>query len=238
MALLISFLIILVMTLCSKFLRTLAFGRSDSVALELCICSFLYRLLAAVASLSGRRPAPFRFRYPRGFFFREELMRCLVLLLFAFVVAAVHKYNKDLCMAQVDQLVRERRTVLRLCGRFDETDMLQSPEEAILDNTGLLARASIDVWYSQFMDKLFYRLLRRADSGDVKRSFRKKKTLVRWAFAELLNSISLGVHPENGPELEALDDKAFNIPNKRQIVSMAVFDAMELLSLLVALKII
>ena len=48
MALLISFLIILVMTLCSKFLRTLAFGRSDSVALELCICCFLYRLLTAV----------------------------------------------------------------------------------------------------------------------------------------------------------------------------------------------
>ena len=80
MALLISFLIILVMTLCSKFLRTLAFGRSDSVALELCICSFLYRLLAAVME------AP-----DWGFFFREELMRCLVLLLFAFVVAAVHK---------------------------------------------------------------------------------------------------------------------------------------------------
>lgn len=227
MALLIPFLIILVMTLCSKFLRMLAFGRSDSIALELCICCFLYRLLAAVME------AP-----DWGFFFREELMRCLVLLLFAFVVAAVHKYNKDLCMAQVDQLVRERRTVLRLCGRFDETDMLQSPEEAILDNTGLLARASIDVWYSQFMDKLFYRILRRADSGDVKRSFRKKKTLVRWAFAELLNSISLGVRPENGPELEALDDKAFNIPNKRQIVSMAVFDGMELLSLLAALKII
>ena len=130
----ISFAIILVMTLSSKFLRTLAFGRSDSIALELCICSFLYCLLSSLFA------AP-----DWASFFHNDLMRCLVLLFFAFVVAAVHKYNKDLCMAQVDQIVRERKTVLKCSGRIHDADA-QSVEEVVLDNVGLLARASVDVW--------------------------------------------------------------------------------------------
>lgn len=223
-----SFAIILVMTFFSKYLRTLAFGRSDSVALELCICCFLYCLMSSLFAAQDLTV-----------FLHNDLMRCIVLLFFAFVVAALHKYNKDLCMAQVDQIVRERKTVLKYSGRQRELDAAQGVEDAVLDNVGLLARASVDVWYSQFMDKLFYRILKRTDKSDIKRSFRKKKTLVRWAFADLINSLGIEVRDDSDPnDPGTLDDKSFNISNKKQIISMVVFDSMELLSLLVALRIV
>ena len=219
MEILTGFGIILVMILCSKFLRTLAFGRSDSIALEVAICSFLYDLVLAV------KQSP-----DWAWFWREELMRCLVLLLFAFVIAAVHRHYKDLAMAKVDRQVDHLRTILHN-GRTPGPGK-RTVADTVLDNTGLLARASIDVWYSQFMDKLFFRLLKRTDKGDLK-SFRKKKSLVRWAFADILNS--LDITPEGEKKL---NDRDLNIENRSQIIGMCIFDALEVASLLVALRIL
>lgn len=222
--------VILVMTLCSKFLRSLAFGRSDSIALEVSICCFLYALMDGLRRASDL-----------SVFLHGELMRCAVLLFLAFVIAAVHKYNKDLCMAQVDRLTEQRKTALAFLGRAHKADEESSLEEVVLDHTGLLARASIDVWYSQFVDKIFYDVLKRADKGELK-SFRKKKTLVRWAFADLLNAMKIPLSPEGEDGEDAdfcdLDDKSFNIPNARQIVSMVIFDSMALLSILIAIRVI
>ena len=215
----IGFGVILVMTLCSKFLRTLAFGRSDSIALEIAICSFLYDLVLAV------KQSP-----DWAWFWREELMRCLVLLLFAFVIAAVHRHYKDLAMAKVDGHVERLRTILHQ-GRTPRPEE-RSFADTVLDNTGLLARASIDVWYSQFVDKLFYRLLKRTDKDEVK-SFRKKKSRVRWAFADILNG--LDITTEQGQKLKDTD---LNIENRSQIIGMCIFDALEVASLLVALRIL
>lgn len=225
---LISMIFIVAMTMCSKYLRILAFGRAGSVSLELCICAFLYNLIIAVSN------AP-----DWNWFFRNELMRCGVLLLFALVVAALHRYNKELCMAKVDQMLMQRKTVLLYTAKERGRRVGQSVEEVVLDNAGLLARASIDMWYSQFVDKLFYRFLKRTDSGDMKRSFRKKKSVVRWAFADLINSLDIDGDEQPGViDIAKLDDKSFNIPNKRQIVSMVIFDTMELLALLVAVRVI
>ena len=220
-------LIILAMTLVSKFLRTLAFGRSDSIALEICICAFLYNLLYALATSASL-----------DVFVHRELMRCIVLLMFAFVVAAIHKYNKDLCMAQIERLVEQRRAVLQCTRGVRELGAKESLEETVLDHTPLLARASIDVWYSQFVDKGFFGILKATDKGNVK-SFRKKKSLVRWAFADLLNNLGITVtDPQHPEEPVILDDRSFNIANSKQIISMVVFDAMELLSLLVAARVV
>ena len=82
------------------------------------------------------------------------------------------------------------------------------------------------------MDKLFSRLLKRTDKGEVK-SFRKKKSLVRWAFADILNS--LDITPEGEKKL---NDRDLNIENRSQIIGMCIFDLLEVLSLLVALRIL
>ena len=133
-------------------------------------------------------------------------------------------------MAKVDRQVDHLRTILHN-GRTPGPGK-RTVADTVLDNTGLLARASIDVWYSQFMDKLFFRLLKRTDKGDVK-SFRKKKSLVRWAFADILNS--LDITPEGEKKL---NDRDLNIENRSQIIGMCIFDALEVASLLVALRIL
>lgn len=221
-----SAIIILVMILCSKFLRSLAFGRSDSIALEVCICALMYCLITSLIHSPDL-----------NCFFHEDLMRCLVLFAFALVVAAIHKHNKDLCLAHIDQLVNLRRVALKYCRRLNGIST-SGLEEAVLNNTVLLARASIDVWYSQFMDKLFYKILKRTDK-DPKRSFRKKKTLVRWAFADLLNNLIIEECGKINLDVsETLDDKSLNIPGKDQIISMVIFDIMAALAIMVALRII
>ncbi len=217
-----SLIIIIMMTLISKTLRGLAFGRSDSIALEVAICSFLYNLMYAIAissSVDG--------------FIHNELMRCVVLLLFAFVIAATHKHYKELSMAMVDKQVERLKAIRSHTTRHLLDDDGQAEvEDVVLEHTPLIARASIDVWYSQFADKMFYRILRKADKGDVK-SFRKKKSLVRWAFADILNSLNIADEDER-----KLDDKDFNIDNKNQITGMIIFDLMEFLSLIVAIRLI
>lgn len=216
-----AFLTIVFMTLVSKSLRSLAFGRADSIALDVSICSFLYALLSGLFASETFEV-----------FLHGELMRCLVLLLFAFVIAATHRHYKDLCMAGIRTHIARLRAVWDHRASRGTVPTEGSLEDTVLDEAELLAEQSIEVWYSQFADKLFYRFLRRADSDDV-RSFKKKKSRIRWSFANLLNH--LGIMDENDVRL---NDKDFNIDNRSQILGMVIFDTLMILSVLVAVRIL
>lgn len=216
---LLSLCFIVLMMLCSKALRSLAFGRPDSIALECSICSFLYYFIHSLATADSLSS-----------FLHNDLMRCLVLLSFAFVIAALHRYNKSMCMARIELIINHLQDMLKHNSRVADNEESHTIKETVLDNAGKLANQSIDVWYSQFADRWFYTLLKKADKGQVK-SFKKKKALIRWSFADILNSLNLADMDE-----KKLDDKDFNIPEKSQAISMLVFDLMACLSIIVALE--
>ena len=220
MSKLLIFFVLLLIIFISKFLRQLAFGRSDSIALEVAICSFMFNMVIAVTKSSSASE-----------FFENELMRCLVLFLMAFVIAMVHHYYKELCMQQIEGIIQKLRTMKKYSDVEEgEYELL---EEKILDNTYLIAKQSVDVWYSQFADVLFFRFLKKVDSSEEK-SFKKKKGLIRWGFADILNSLPV---MQYGAEAK-LTDKDLNINNRRQITGMIIFDLMQFLSLAVAIRLI
>ena len=220
MSKLLVFLLLLLVIFISKFLRQLAFGRSDSIALEVAICSFIINLIIAVTKSATAAE-----------FFENEFMRCLVLFLMAFVIAMVHHYYKELCMQQIDAIIQKLRTMKKYTD-IDEGEY-EALEEKILNNTYLIAKQSVDVWYSQFADVLFYRFLKKVDSSEEK-SFKKKKGLIRWGFADILNNLPVMLH---SAEVK-LTDKDLNINNRRQITGMVIFDLMQFLSLAVAVRLI
>ena len=155
MSKLLIFFVLLLIIFISKFLRQLAFGRSDSIALEVAICSFMFNMVIAVTKSSSASE-----------FFENELMRCLVLFLMAFVIAMVHHYYKELCMQQIEGIIQKLRTMKKYSDVEEgEYELL---EEKILDNTYLIAKQSVDVWYSQFADVLFFRFLKKVDSSEEK----------------------------------------------------------------------
>ena len=214
------FILILVIIFVSKFLRQLAFGRSDSIALEIAICSFIYNLITAVKASASVRE-----------FIDNELMRCLVLFFMAFVIAMVHHYYKEMSMQQLEAILQKLRMLKKYSEYSQEEDTVL--EEKILEHTYMIARQSIDVWYSQFADILFYRFLKKVDSSEEK-SFKKKKSLVRWGFADILNNLPVMRYSAE----TKLTDKDLNINNKRQITGMVIFDLMQFLSLAVAIRLI
>ncbi|MCR5325090.1 MAG: hypothetical protein K6E85_17680 [Lachnospiraceae bacterium] len=212
--------ILLIVIFISKFLRQLAFGRSDSIALEVAICSFMFNFVIAVTKSASAAE-----------FFENELMRCLVLLLMAFIIAMVHHYYKELCMQQIDAILQKLRTMKKYSD-VDEGEYAIL-EQKILDHTYLIAKQAVDVWYSQFADIMFFRFLKKFDSSEEK-SFKKKKGLIRWGFADILNSLPV---MQYGAEAK-LTDKDLNINNRRQITGMVIFDLMQFLSLAVAIRLI
>ncbi len=213
-------LIIIIMVLVSKFLRQLAFGRSDSVALEIGICAFLYNLIVAVKNSESI-----------NYFVSNELLRCVILLMFPFVIAIVHYFYKNQCMKQIESNVNVLRTNMKL-EKDDEKKYGRALEEVILNNTMLLTRQSIDVWYSEFADASSLRkFLPKKDSSGEK-SFKKKKKLVRRGFADILNNIPAAHYLE-----KKLTDSDFNIENRDQIIGMIIFDVAEVLALLVAVRV-
>jgi len=216
-----AFLVIVGMTVISKGLRSLAFGRADSIALDVSISAFFYCLIDSLL----RSPTA-------EVFLHEELMRCIVLLLFAFIIAATHRHYKDMCMAKITSEVERLRSIRNHASGTPKSVQDAAMEKTVLDETELLARQAIEVWYSQFADRMFYRFLRGGDPGEA-RSFKKKKTLVRWSFANILNS--LGIMDESDRKL---NDQDFNIDNKSQIIGMLIFDSMMILSVLVAIRLI
>ena len=212
--------LILVVIFVSKYLRQLAFGRPDSIALEITICAFIYNLVIAVHDSANMSE-----------FIDNELMRCLALFFMAFVIAMIHHYYKEMCMKQLEGILSK----LRMMERMSQDEMGEETilEDRVLEHTYLIARQSVDVWYSQFADVLFYRFLKKVDSSEEK-SFKKKKSLVRWGFADILNSLPV-MRNSSEPKLT---DKDLNINNKSQIFGMVIFDLMQFLSLIVALRII
>ena len=232
-----SLFLILCMTLFSKFLRQTAFGRPDSIALDVSICCFLYNLFIVAGNWSG--PASF---------FKNEFLRCLILLIFAFITAFVHRQNKKKCVKNIRQMI----TDMKAAGGYEgadsaaaETQPDRITEATVLDNLEVLAQSSIDVWYSQFADALFNRQLKalndRLTSGTGSRnrnkrvSFKEKKRRVRVAFASIVNSLPV----MNGKMMRSkYSDEDFNIGNEDQIMGMIIFDIMMVLSLIVAVRLI
>lgn len=217
---LISLSVIIIMAIISKFLRQLAFGRSDSIALEIAICAFLYNLIVVVKK-----------NYSVQYFISNELLRCVILLLFPFVIAIVHYMYKNQCMKQIESIVKMLQdNTRRESDKDKESD--RKLEKTILDNTELLTKQSIDVWYSEFADasKLRKIFLKRDSSRE--KSFKKKKKLIRKAFTDILNNIPARLYLER-----PLDDRDFNIDNKSQITGMIIFDVMAVLAVLVAIRV-
>ena len=237
MAIIKPLFIILLMSLSSKFLRQTAFGRSDSIALDVSICSFLYNLMIVAGAWSGLM-----------WFVREESLRCLLLFLFAFITAFVHKQNKKKCVRKAGRIVTEIRTAggySDISGAGNETKPDRIMEATVLDNLELLAQSSIDVWYSQFADAMFGKQLKafydRRNSGgqstekNKTRSFKEKKRRIRSAFAAIVNSLPT----MNGKMMRTkYSDEDFNIGNEDQIMGMLIFDVMMALSLIVAVRLI
>ena len=240
-----SLLIIALMVGCSKFLRQYAVGRPDSLALDVAICSFLFNLILAIKNSPDLL-----------FFLRHELLRCIVLFAFAFVISYLHKRNKKELMVQIAGTVSE----IKAAGDYQGTESAREEvgqrkrimEATILDHLEVLARSAIDVWYSQFADAMFKKPLQKM-SGKKKRSpdgtateendlqkrrnqtFKKEKRKVRSAFVDIVNSL-----PTVNERMRRAkySDEDFNIGNRKQIVSMIVFDVMEVLAVLVAIRII
>ena len=115
------FILILVIIFVSKFLRQLAFGRSDSIALEIAICSFIYNLITAVKASASVRE-----------FIDNELMRCLVLFFMAFVIAMVHHYYKEMSMQQLEAILQRLRMLKKYSENSQEEDTVL--EEKILEH--------------------------------------------------------------------------------------------------------
>lgn len=213
-------IIIICMTLISKFMRQLAFGRADSIALEVAVCSFLYNFLYATSKSRSM-----------GEFIHGELLRCITLLLFAFIIAIVHHYYKSMCMQKVEKIVDGLST--RLGDQDDEKNKSERDfEKALLKHTEVIAQQSIDVWYSEFVDALLYRFIKKTNRPEEK-TLRKKKSIIRWAFADILNAME--VTKKNNKKL---NDRDFNIDIQNQKMGMVIFDTMEILSIIVAVRII
>lgn len=232
-----SLFLILCMTLSGKLLRQTAFGRPDSIALDVSICCFLYNLMVVAGSWTGLIP-----------FFREEFLRCLVLFLFAFITAFVHRQNKKKCVRKVGQISAEMKAAAGYAGTdsaANETHPDRIAEATVLDHLELLAQSAIDVWYSQFADAMFNRQLKAfydkkhpnedARARNKGRSFKEKKKRVRSAFAAIVNSLPV----MNGKMMRSkYSDEDFNIGNEDQIMGMIIFDIMMVLSLVVAVRLV
>ena len=227
MQMLLALAVIIVMTLISKAIRQLATGRSDSIALEVALCSFTYNLIYSVAVTESP-----------GDFVHHELMRCIVLLLFAFIIAAVHKHYKDLCMAQIDKQVDQLDTLYRMNQDTEENEedvTLRGLRVTVLRNVGILAREAISVCYSTFIDRTVFNssrlsgVLRKRDKKDTK-GFRRNKSVVRQSFSDLLNNLGiLGA--------KSIDrDRDLNIDEKSQITGLIIFDVLAILALLTAIR--
>lgn len=239
---LVSFLIIAFMTACSKFLRQYGFGRADSIALDIAICSFLFNLIVVIKTFTD--PAAF---------LRHELLRCVLLLVFPLVISVIHHQNKKRCMKKIAGIVAE----IKAAGRYEGDDSAANEigsrgrftEATILDNLEILANSSIDVWYSQWADAAFrkplgkyYELTHAKDEkkDDVRairksRSFKEKKKKVRSAFVDIVNSLPT----VNGQLTRAsYADEDFNIDNRRQIIGIVTFDVMAVLSVILAVRIV
>lgn len=234
MAIIQALFIILCMTFGSKFLRQTAFGRPDSIALDVSICCFLYNLMIIAGKWAGLT-----------WFFKEEFLRCLLLFLFAFITAFVHRQNKKKCVQRVARIAAEIKAAGEYTGEGNELQADRIMEETVLDNLEVLAGSSIDVWYSQFADAMFGRQLKafynRKHAGDAgtekskSRSFKEKKKRVRSAFAAIVNSLPT----MNGKMMRAkYSDEDFNIGNEDQIMGMLIFDIMMAFSLILAVRLI
>ena len=232
-----SFMIIVIMVMCSKFLRQLSFGRSDSLALDITICAFLYNLMNA-----------FLISPDIYYFFTHESVRCIVLFIFGFIISFVHRQNKKKCMKRIGDVI----DAIKENGGYNignssclEIEPERVMEATILDNLPLLAQSSIDVWYSQFADAMFNKQLKRYYDSRHKgedeiqknkgRSFREGKKRVRSAFVDLVNNLPTVNGKLNRSKYE---EDEFNIDNEDQIMGMIIFDAMMLMSVLVAVRVI
>lgn len=211
------------MTLISKYLRQLAFGRADSIALELSICSFLYNLFYATTKTNNISD-----------FFQNELLRCITLLLFAFIIAVVHHYYKCMCMQKVERIVDKYSSKLdeQIDSKSIENESEWNLEKTVLDHIEVIAQQSIDVWYSEFVDALLYRFIKKTNRPEEE-TLRKKKSIIRWAFADILNAMEVTKKSN-----KKLNDRDFNIDIKNQKMGMVIFDTMEILSIIVAVRII
>ena len=229
-----AFILILVLLLVSIFCRWLAFNRMDSVALDLCIAAFIYNLFHALSITDSMQQ-----------FLDEEMMRCIVLFLFAFIVGAVHRHYSEMCQALIRNKIDKAKMALEFNRRnrmdddeFDETDVSETlyfAQQTILDQAKQLAEKTIFVCYSAFIDRFSYNylpkfLLKKKKQKGTK-GFRPNKTAVRQGLADMVNALEI-------EGVEVLKETDFNIDEKNQMIGLCLFDLMELRSVLVALRIL
>lgn len=222
--------VILLITVVSMVCRWLAFKRMDSVALDISLASFLYNLMYSIFISDSL-----------DYFLHHELMRCIVILMFTIIIGAVHRYYFEINQARIKAKIDKARLALELqykdvIEEDEDERLIFENEMKIIDQVQKLAERSISVLYSQYIDafafdKTFFKKFLKDKKTKGTKGFRPNKTAVREGLAEILNTLEI-------EGIEKFKGEDFNIEIKSQAVGMILFDLMEVLSVIVAIRVI
>lgn len=160
----IKFTIIAVISAISIFFRWLAFNRVDSVALEISIVSFAFRVFETIVKYQSKELAG------------TDIFLCIVSFLLVVALSCIHHSNYATLLEKIKDLIDNAKPEQR--NKDEEINEANDIKREALDNTFLLARHAIFLTYSYFLEEIFNLYIRRG----------KKKA--RDNYARLINSLS------------------------------------------------
>lgn len=160
----IKFILIAVISAISIFFRWFAFNRVDSVALEISIVSFAFRVFETIGKYQSKEIAGY------------DIGLCIALFAFVVALSYIHHANHATLLEKIKKLIDDAKPEQR--NKDEEINEAADIKREALDNTFLLARHAIFLTYSYFLEERINFYIRQG----------KKKA--RDNYARLINSLS------------------------------------------------
>lgn len=148
----------------SIFFRWFAFNRVDSVALELSVISFSFRIFEIIAN------------YPDKGLPGKDILLCIISCLLIVILSCFHHVNYSTLYEKIKSIIDNAKPKTE--NDTEETKGENDIKREALDNALPLARHAIFLTYSYFLEKKIGHYIRRG------------KKDARTNYARLLNSLS------------------------------------------------
>lgn len=160
--------VIVALSVISIFFRWYAFNRVDSVALEISVVSFAFRVFETIG------------KYQSNEFTRKDIALCVLSLLPVAALSFLHHSNYSTLLEKIRRLIERAKPDLG--NRAKEVEEANAIKREGLDKTLPLARHAIFLTYSYFLEEKFNFYIRRGKKNARENYARLLKTLSKLNF--------------------------------------------------------